>query len=70
MSKPKQLKILNIEFWTMNIKKKLEEWFKKIYGKTSNKKLKHVCRICHHIFDEVEMTESDPSICKICSKRE
>jgi len=54
----------------MNIKKKLEEWFKKIYGKTSNKKLKHVCRICHHIFDEVEMTESDPSICKICSKRE
>ena len=54
----------------MNIKEKLKKWFKKIHDKVSDKKIKHVCRTCHHIFDEVEMSESDPSICKACSKRE
>ena len=54
----------------MNIKEKLEEWFKKIYESVSPKPVKHVCRSCHHIFDESEMSESDSSICKDCSKRE
>lgn len=54
----------------MNIKEKLEEWFKNIYDRISNKTVKHVCRVCHHIFDEEQMSESDPSICKNCSKRE
>mgnify|MGYP001573155429 CR=1 len=54
----------------MNIKEKLKTWFKNVFGGFSNKKIKHVCRACHNIFDEEEMSESDPSICKGCSKRE
>ncbi|MBU2639886.1 MAG: hypothetical protein KKG75_04245 [Nanoarchaeota archaeon] len=54
----------------MDLKEKVTEWIKDLYNKLLNNKVKHVCRACHHIFDEEEMSAEDSSLCKECTKRE
>tara|TARA_Y100000310_G_C19954627_1_gene478418 strand:- start:294 stop:458 length:165 start_codon:yes stop_codon:yes gene_type:complete len=54
----------------MDIKQTIIDKLTNIYEKILNKKVKHVCRACHHIFDEEEMSPDDSSLCKECAKRE
>ena len=51
-------------------KESLIDKLKNLLNKIVHKPVKHVCRACHHIFDEEEMSEEDSSICKECAKRE
>ena len=54
----------------MDIKEKVIETFTTLYNRLLNRKVKHVCRACHQILDEDEMSEDDTSLCKECAKRE
>ena len=54
----------------MDFKEKITEKIEELYNKLLNKKVKHVCRACHNIFDEEKMSLEDSSLCKECAKRE
>tara|TARA_Y100000034_G_C6796057_1_gene356801 strand:- start:303 stop:467 length:165 start_codon:yes stop_codon:yes gene_type:complete len=54
----------------MEIKDKVVEWLTNLSNKIIHKPVKHICRACHHIFNEEEMSSEDSSICKECAKRE
>ena len=51
-------------------KDKIIEKFKDLLNKIIQKPVKHVCRACHNIFDEDEMSPEDSSICKECANKE
>tara|TARA_Y100000310_G_scaffold339911_1_gene434079 strand:- start:4176 stop:4340 length:165 start_codon:yes stop_codon:yes gene_type:complete len=54
----------------MEKKEKIATWFQNILNKIIHKPVKHVCRACHNILDEDEMSPEDSSICIDCAKRE
>ena len=54
----------------MEIKEKLLNLITELYNKVISKKVKHVCRACHNILDEEDMSVEDSSLCKECAKRE
>jgi hypothetical protein len=51
-------------------KDKIVEGFTNLVNKILNKPVKHVCRGCHQIFDEDEMSPEDSSLCNECAKSE
>jgi len=55
----------------MKVIEKIKAYFAKLFKKEQpHRSLKHVCRACHQILDEDEMSHDDISICKECAKRE
>ena len=51
-------------------KEKIINKINDLLSKILHRPVKHVCRACHNILDEEEMSPEDSSICKDCASKE
>ncbi len=65
---------IELILFSFMVVKKFVDYFKSkkeiIKSHMFTNKDKYVCRLCHEILNESDMSENDPSVCNDCSKRE